>query len=229
MKGFVFTSIVALCLFGQVSYAQDETPLSIEVDKQVERATDTENYVHLFLNGEKKDEMGKAPDVDEGISEKDLAVEPAKASEELIGDFEGTVTHVYDADMIDIDGERMRLLGVNAPESPIFGETAHCYSDQAKSFLEALVLNKVVTYSYDRMYGRRDRYGDKRIYLYFDGKFVNAELIAKGQAFADPSKNCSELEELLPLQIIARRKHLGLWHSCPVECERRGVCRTKIW
>ncbi len=157
------------------------------------------------------------------------AQDEPKTQEQLVGDFEGTVTHVYDADMIEIDGESMRLLGVNAPEGFIFGQTADCYSDQAASFLEALVLNKAVTYSYDRMYGRRDLYGDRRIYLYYDGKLVNAELIAKGQAFVDTSKNYYEREELVPLQIVARRKHLGLWHSCPVECQRRGVCRTKTW
>ncbi|MFH1831110.1 MAG: thermonuclease family protein [Pseudomonadota bacterium] len=218
MRMCALISILTVCLFAQASYAQDELPLSNEIDDQVERATDTQRDVPLFKNAEEKSE------IEEG--ETNIDAEPAK---ELIGDFEGTVTHVFDADMIEIDGERMRLLGVNAPESTFNGNSDDCYSDNATRFLEALVLNKQVTYSFDRTYGRRDRYGDTRVYLYINGTFVNEELIAKGQAFTDTSKNYSEKEEFEALQVIARRKHLGLWHTCPVECDRQGVCRTRKW
>jgi len=31
------------------------------------------------------------------------------------------------------------------------------------------------------------------------------------------------------LQDAARRRHAGLWHTCPVECDRFGDCDTKDW
>jgi endonuclease YncB( thermonuclease family) len=226
MKGHVLIAVIALCLFAQGSHAQDEKPLSVEIDKQVERSTETQPDVPILKDVEQgpntqKSDAEKAP-AEEGVVEEEGA-------KELVGQFEGTVTRILDADKIEIDNRRMRLLGVNAPEKIHVGNTAHCYSDEATHFLEALLSDKKVTYSYDITYGRRDRFGDRRIYLYYNGIFVNAELIEKGQAFADTSKNYSAREEFISLQQIALRKHLGLWHTCPVECDRGGVCRAKTW
>lgn len=145
----------------------------------------------------------------------------------LMGDYEGVVTKVLDADNVEIDGEPMRLLGVNAPEYE--GDYNHCFALDSTKKLESMVLDKTVTYSFDRGYGWRDKHGDTRIYLYHDGILINAYLIENGFAFVDPSKNYHMYEEFVPLQEIALRKHLGLWHTCPVECDRNGICRTRDW
>jgi len=158
--------------------------------------------------------------------EESIAVATSADPYHRVGDWEGFVTKVIDADTIEIDGERMRLLGVNAPEYE--GANNDCYALESARQLEKLVLGKLVTYSFDRGYGRRDDHGDHRIYLYYEGMLINAWLIENGFAFVDLSKHYAVREELMPLQVDARRHHLGFWHTCPVECEH-DVCRTKNW
>jgi endonuclease YncB( thermonuclease family) len=148
---------------------------------------------------------------------------------EVQGDFEGTVTRVFHAGMIEINGMRMHLLGVLSPLRTTWGRAIDCYSDEAATFLESLVKGEQVTYSYDRFVGRRDRHGQRRIYLYKDGKLINAELIEQGYAFANPAQLYRQKDLLLLAQAKARRQSLHVWHSCPVECDRHSGCRTKLW
>ena len=200
-------AIMLLVLVALPAHAQGEGEgLSVEVDREVERAT------------------GTAPSND--IEESTIVASSAEPGLH-VGDWEGFVTKVIDADTIEIEGERMRLLGVNAPEYE--GSHDDCYALEAARQLEKLVLGKLVTYSFDRGYGWRDDHGDRRIYLYHDGILVNAWLIENGFAFVDHSKVYHMKEELIPLQEDARRKHLGFWHACPVHCDRHKVCRTQNW
>ncbi len=189
--------------------AQEEGEgLSVEIDREVERATDT------------------SPGESFTVDDPSIVASSAWPGSQN-GDYEGVVTKVLDGDTIEVDGERMRLLGVNAPEYE--NGDNDCFALEATKELESLVLGKAVTYSFDRGYGRRDRYGDTRIYLYRGDVFINAYLIEYGFAFVDPSKDYHMQEELEPLQVVARRKNLGLWHACPVECNRGDICRTRNW
>jgi len=198
-----------LVLVALPAHAQDEgAGLSVEIDREVEGETDTSHGASFTVDD---------PSV--------IASSAWPGSQN--GQYEGVVTSVLDGDTIEIDGERVRLLGVNAPEYE--NGDNDCFALEATKELESLVLGKTVTYSFDRGYGRRDRYGDTRVYLYRGDVLVNAYLIENGFAFVDPSKDYHMQEDLEPLQVVARRRHLGLWHACPVECNRRGICRTRNW
>ena len=200
-------AIMLLALVALPAHAQGEGEgLSVEVDREVEQATGTapSNY----------------------IEESHIVASSAEPGLH-VGDWEGFVTKVIDADTVEIEGERMRLLGVNAPEYE--GSHNDCYALEAARQLEKLVLGKLVTYSFDRGYGWRDDHGDRRIYLYYNGLLVNAWLIENGFAFVDHSKHYHMKEEFIPLQEDARRQHFGFWHACPVHCDRYKVCRTKNW
>lgn len=224
-------TLMLVTLFAVPAMAQEEGEgLSVQVDREVERATGTSPQVPST------DPESKAIERAEGRGTRNLA--PANGDGDVVassyenhkietGDYEGVVTKVLDADKIEIDGERFRLLGVNAPEYE--GNDNDCYALESTQRLEAKIQGKMVTYSFDRGYGRRDRHGDARIYLYHDGVNINAWLIENGLAFVDPSKTYHMQEEFVPLQADARRKHLGIWHACPVECNRAGICRTRNW
>ena len=204
-------AIMLLALIALPAHAQGEGEgLSVEVDREVERAT------------------GTSPDANTNDDIEESHIVASSAEPGLhVGDWEGFVTKVIDADTIEIEGERMRLLGVNAPEYE--GSNNDCYALEAARQLEKLVLGKLVTYSFDRGYGWRDDHGERRIYLYHDGILVNAWLIRNGFAFVDHSKVYHMKEEFEPLQVKARREHLGFWHACPVHCDRHKICRTQNW
>jgi endonuclease YncB( thermonuclease family) len=155
--------------------------------------------------------------------------EPAlEAVPELLGEYEGQVTRILDALVIEIDGQRMHLAGLNAPLQTHWGRPVDCYSGEAAKFLEKLVKDRPVTYSYDPLIGIRDPYGVRFVYLYVDGKLVNAEMLLKGQAFADRVRKYAQKPAFFDAEAAARRHNIGVWHSCPVECVTTG-CRSKNW
>jgi len=115
------------------------------------------------------------------------------------------VIRVIDGDTIElVDGRRVRYLGIDTPES---GEP---FYDEATAKNRQLVEGKVV----ELCPGHRDRDAYDRLlrYVYAEGVFVNAELVAQGYARAyifDPGERHSQV--LVQLQEYAKLKKRGLW------------------
>lgn len=115
------------------------------------------------------------------------------------------VSRVIDGDTIELqNGRRVRYLGIDTPES---GEY---YGAEATTRNKELVEGKVV----ELQRGERDEdeYGRLLRYVYVDGVFVNAELVAQGYAKAyifDPDERFSQV--LVQLEQYAKTKNRGLW------------------
>jgi micrococcal nuclease len=96
-----------------------------------------------------------------------------------------TVTKVVDGDTLDIDipdakynSTRIRLLGVDTPETKHPGYGRMYFGPEAADFVTALALQKKVTVIIDRLSPTRDRY--KRLLAYIklpDGNILNEEII----------------------------------------------------
>ncbi len=84
------------------------------------------------------------------------------------------IDRVIDGDTIESNGTSIRLLGINTPEK---GEE---YYNEAKEFLEDLILNKTVRLEYGKE--REDRYKRTLAYLYLGNENINLKLIEKGYA-----------------------------------------------
>ena len=115
------------------------------------------------------------------------------------------VVRVIDGDTIELqDGRRVRYLGIDTPE---LGED---YATEATTRNKELVDGKVV----ELQSGKRDQdeYGRFLRYVYVDGVFVNAELVAQGYAKAyifDPDERYSQV--LVQLEQYAKMRGRGLW------------------
>jgi micrococcal nuclease len=115
------------------------------------------------------------------------------------------VARVIDGDTIELaDGSRVRYLGIDTPEA---GEY---YASEATAKNRELVEGKIV----ELQRGERDcdEYGRLLRYVYINGIFVNAELIAQGYARAyifNPDERYSQI--LVQLEQYAKMKNLGLW------------------
>ena len=115
------------------------------------------------------------------------------------------VVSVIDGDTVElVDGRRVRYLGIDTPES---GEY---YAENATARNKELVEGKVV----ELQPGNRDQdeYGRLLRYVYVDGVFVNAELIAGGYAKAyifEPDDRYSQV--LVQLEQYAKLRERGLW------------------
>jgi micrococcal nuclease len=127
-----------------------------------------------------------------------------------------TVVSVVDADTIwvELNGEqeKVRYIGIDAPETrhPIKGVEE--YGHEAKSANRKLVEGKTVRLEFD--VGRRDKYGRLLAYVYLeDGTFVNAWLVEHGfaQVMTVPP-NVKHQDLFLNLQREPREsKRGGLW------------------
>jgi micrococcal nuclease len=118
---------------------------------------------------------------------------------------EALVREIIDGDTVRLeDGTRVRYLGIDTPE---MGEY---YYDEATQRNRELVEGKVV----ELQPGSRDvdDYGRLLRYVYVDGLFVNAELVAQGYATAyrkGPEEEYSCY--LFQLEEEAKTGEKGLW------------------
>jgi micrococcal nuclease len=129
------------------------------------------------------------------------------------------VIRVIDGDTIVVNpNEKVRLIGVDAPETVHPNRTAQCFGRDAKEFTRSLVERQTIRLVLDESNAARnhkDRYGRTLAYVYFDdGTMLNAELIRRGYAHAYTRFPFRHVVEFRQLERIARSQAVGLWASC---------------
>jgi len=143
------------------------------------------------------------------------------------------VVYVVDGDTIDVilpDGteERVRMLGVDTPETTASKNKAYEYDDitdlecleywglEAKDFAKSKLEGKYAYIEFDPIAGMRGYYGRLLAYVYYDSTDFTAELVKKGYARVYEEGKCQKESEYLSYQSTAMEENLGLW-SCRVE------------
>lgn len=126
------------------------------------------------------------------------------------------VTHVVDGDTIEAvigDGkiERIRLLGVNAPER------GKPYYSEAKAFL-AQIENKSVEILRDNE--DVDKYNRKLRYVFYKGAFVNFEILENGFGTSFMVEGLDYEDKLLRAEDSARKRGIRLWKRSRDICAR---------
>ena len=133
---------------------------------------------------------------------------------------QGVVTRVVDGDTVIVrfspppkgfgPTERVRLIGIDAPESVRPGTPVQRFSEEAAEYARRHLSGEKVTLRFDR--DLRDRYGRVLAYLYLDdGAFFNARMIEDGCAYAYTKYPFRFLKEFRDLERRARREGRGLW------------------
>lgn len=130
---------------------------------------------------------------------------------------EGSVTtavvdYVIDGDTIVLsNGERVRYLGINAPEK---GQPS---STEATRANERLVAGKKVKLEFDVQ--TRDRYGRLLAYVWVGDTMINEEIVREGWAVSETIQpNVKYQDQILQAQKEARNACRGLWE---------GICHPK--
>lgn len=129
------------------------------------------------------------------------------------------VVHIDDGDtiIVDMNGveERVRLIGVDTPETKDPRKPVQCFGHAAHEFTTNLIGNSPVRLEADPTNTNRDRYNRLLRYVYLpDGRLVNAEIIKQGYGFAYVSFPVQKMEEFKTLQKEARQQNRGLWAGC---------------
>lgn len=142
---------------------------------------------------------------------------PGPAAGDLPAGLDVTVERVVDGDTIVVSGgERVRLIGVDTPETKDPRRPVGCFGKQASDFTSSLLPAGARV----RLVGdveQRDRYQRLLAYAYRlpDGLFVNAELLRRGfaQVLTIPP-NVAHAADFVALSREARDADRGLWGAC---------------
>lgn len=133
----------------------------------------------------------------------------------LDSDGQYAVERVVDGDTIVLaNGDRVRYIGIDTPESVQPGRPVECYGREAAQKNKDLVQGRRVTLEKD--VSDRDSFGRLLRYVYVDGLFVNGELVKGGYAKAARyPPDTRHHDTFVALQREASRSNLGLWGACP--------------
>jgi len=132
-----------------------------------------------------------------------------------------TVVNVVDGDTVDVDvpdGEykhtRIRLWGVDAPETKSDQVGVMYFGPEAAEFIIKLTFGRPVTVYLDKGNRTRDKYDRLLAYVQLpDGKFLNEVLVAEGFAYADLRFRHSFYNRYRQLEAGARSGQKGLWQK----------------
>ena len=124
------------------------------------------------------------------------------------------VKRVIDGDtiVVEIDGkhEKIRLIGVDTPETKHPQKPVQYFGKEAHLFTKRMVEGKEVRLEFD--WQKRDKYGRLLAYVYLpDGTFLNAEIIKQGYGFAYTRFPFKYLDEFRQYEREARENKRGLW------------------
>ncbi len=126
------------------------------------------------------------------------------------------VSYVHDGDTISVrmDGrdEKVRMIGVDTPETIKPNSPVECYGVAASTYLKKLLTNASVRLEADPINQNRDRYDRLLRYVYTqDDTLVNKAIIEQGYGFAYLSFPFTKAEEFRLAQVDARAQSRGVW------------------
>lgn len=132
------------------------------------------------------------------------------------------VNRAVDGDTLELNmnerKEKVRLIGINTPETVDPRKDVECFGKEASDKMKALTNGELVYLEYDETQGMRDKYDRILAYVYLeDNQMLNRKMIADGYAheytYGIPYKYQKEFREL---QNFARTQERGLWspNSC---------------
>jgi len=129
-----------------------------------------------------------------------------------------TVRRVVDGDTLVLENkERVRLIGVDTPETKHPNKPVEYYGKEATAFTRKTVQGKRVRLEFDQAnahIGHKDRYKRTLAYVFLeDGTLLNAEIIKQGYGFAYTRFPFKYLDEFRRYEREAREHNRGLWEQ----------------
>ena len=130
------------------------------------------------------------------------------------------VARVVDGDTIQVsrNGQRtrVRLLGIDTPETVHPTDPVECFGPEASAFALEQLQGKDVILEFDESQPRVDQYDRTLAYVWVDGQMFNREALRGG--YAERYRAAEGLAWELEFTVFeddARERGAGLWGACP--------------
>jgi micrococcal nuclease len=136
----------------------------------------------------------------------------ASAPPEAIDEGFYTVQRVVDGDTLLLaDGVRLRMIGINCPESVKPDSPVELFGPEASTFTRECIGQQQVKLQFDRE--REDQYGRMLAYVYVGKRLLNEELLRAGLARFEAHFHYSDAmkRRFRAAQDEAREAHRGIW------------------
>lgn len=132
----------------------------------------------------------------------------------------GTVVEVIDGDTVDLSiagqRQRVRLIGIDTPETKHPIKLVQCYGPEATRFTESLLPRGTLIHL-ERDTEARDAYDRLLVYLFRDSDnlFINLALVLQGYAHVlTIEPNLAYMDRFVAASRDAHSNNRGLWQAC---------------
>jgi micrococcal nuclease len=145
------------------------------------------------------------------------------------------VMKVVDGDTLDVDIngtiERIRLIGMDTPETVDPRKVVQCFGKEASDKAKEMLDGKMVRLEADNSQSEKDNYKRLLRYVYLkDGTFFNKYMIAEGYAheYTYQSNPCKYQSEFKEAEKQARESAKGLWsfNSCNGNTTQAAIVKS---
>ena len=139
-----------------------------------------------------------------------------------------SVSKFVDGDTIEVNmnghNEKVRLIGVDTPETHKPNTPVQCYGPAAAAFTKRSLENKQFRLVSDELTTDRDKYGRLLRYIYLqDNINFNQTIISNGYGFYYPYFPFTKKTDFASAQDKAKLNNLGLWGNCsPTPTDKGG-------
>ncbi len=145
-----------------------------------------------------------------------------------------TVSQFVDGDTITVNmngkSEKIRMIGVDTPETHKPNSPVQCYGPAASAFTKTYLTGKDFRLVSDSLSTNRDRYSRLLRYVVLtDGTNFNKVLIEKGYGFYYPYFPFTKSVEFEAAQTAAKSKVIGVWLNCtPTQNDKGGFTSNNL-